>query len=90
MQHQQLTAQSNFLPVPAKRADPLPSFPQHILNYVASHFRDAHPEAFRKDVETLTAMRRELVESKAEAHPEIARGLMRLDQSTGLGMLLTR
>ena len=69
--------QSNFLPVPPKRANPLPIFAQHLLNYISSHFRDAHPEAFKKDVEALVAMRREWVEPKADAHPEIVRGLMR-------------
>ncbi|WRT68722.1 pH-response regulator protein palA/RIM20 [Kwoniella shivajii] len=68
---------SNFLPVPAKRALPLPSFSQHLLNYISTHFRDAHPEAFKRDVEALVAMRKEWVEAKAEGHPEIIRGLMR-------------
>ncbi|OCF35794.1 pH-response regulator protein palA/RIM20 [Kwoniella heveanensis BCC8398] len=69
--------QSNFLSVPAKRANPLPSFSQHLLTYISTHFRDAHPEAFKKDVEALVAMRKEWVEAKAEGHPEIVRGLMR-------------
>ncbi|KAK6911000.1 pH-response regulator protein palA/RIM20 [Kwoniella mangroviensis CBS 8507] len=68
---------SNFLPVPAKRALPLPSFSQHLLTWISNHFRDAHPEAFKKDVEALVAMRKEWVEAKAEGHPEIVRGLMR-------------
>ncbi|WWC90377.1 pH-response regulator protein palA/RIM20 [Kwoniella dendrophila CBS 6074] len=68
---------SNFLAVPTKRALPLPSFSQHLLNYISTHFRDAHPEAFKKDVEALVSMRKEWVEAKAEGHPEIVRGLMR-------------
>ncbi|WWC71251.1 pH-response regulator protein palA/RIM20 [Kwoniella pini CBS 10737] len=68
---------SNFLPVPTKRALPLPSFSQHLLNYISTHFRDAHPEAFKRDVESLVALRKEWVEAKAEGHPEIVRGLMR-------------
>ncbi|WVW85259.1 pH-response regulator protein palA/RIM20 [Kwoniella bestiolae CBS 10118] len=68
---------SNFLPIPAKRALPLPSFSQHLLNYISNHFRDAHPEAFKRDVEALVSMRKEWVEAKVEGHPEIVRGLMR-------------
>ncbi|EIW68315.1 hypothetical protein TREMEDRAFT_63488 [Tremella mesenterica DSM 1558] len=68
---------SNFLPIPTKRAEPLPAFSGHILTYISHHFRDAHPEAFRKDVDVLATMRRELVEPKAEAHPEMTKGLMR-------------
>ncbi|WWD19366.1 pH-response regulator protein palA/RIM20 [Kwoniella shandongensis] len=68
---------SNFLPVPTKKATPLPTFSSHLLSYISTHFRDAHPEAFKKDVESLIAMRKEWVEPKGEAHPEIVRGLMR-------------
>ena len=76
-----LTVQSNFLPIPPKRAEPLPTLPQHLLNYISTHFRDAHPEAFRKDVEALVKMRRDVVETKPEAHPEIVKSLMRYAQS---------
>ena len=69
--------QSNFLPIPAKKATALPALSQNLLEYISSHFRDAHPEAFRKDVEALVGMRKEWVESKAEAHPEIVKGLMK-------------
>lgn len=69
--------QSNFLPVPTKKAHPVPNFQSQILAYISNHFRDAHPDAFRKDVETLTGMRRDLVEVKGDLHPEIVRGLMR-------------
>ncbi|ORY32117.1 BRO1-like domain-domain-containing protein [Naematelia encephala] len=68
---------SNFLQIPPKRANPLPSFSQQLLSYISHHFRDAHPEAFREDVDTLVGLRKEWVEPKAEAHPEIVRGLMR-------------
>lgn len=71
------TWQSNFLPVPPKRAVSIPNLSQSLLSYITNHFRDAHPEAFRKDVEALVAMRRDWVETKAEAHPEIVKGLMR-------------
>ncbi|WVR09313.1 pH-response regulator protein palA/RIM20 [Kwoniella sp. DSM 27419] len=70
-------AESNFLAVPAKRAAPLTNFSQQLLTYISTHFRDAHPEAFKKDVEALVSMRKEWVEAKAEGHPEIIRGLMR-------------
>jgi programmed cell death 6-interacting protein len=55
----------------------VPTFPTQILGYISQHFRDAHPEAFKKDVEALSGMRRDLVETKADLHPEIVRGLMR-------------
>jgi len=70
--------QSNFLPLPTKKAHPAPTYQTQILSYISNHFRDAHPDAFKKDVEALTAMRREWVEAKADIHPEIVRGLMRL------------
>jgi hypothetical protein len=69
--------QSNFLPVPTKKSHPVPTYQTQILQYISNHFRDAHPEAFKKDVESLTAMRRDWVEAKADIHPEIVKGLMR-------------
>lgn len=69
--------QSNFLAVPTKRAHPLPTFQTQVLAYISNYFRDAHPDAFKKDVEMLVGMRKEWVESKADIHPEIVRGLMR-------------
>lgn len=71
-------SQSNFLPIPTKAATPLPSFAKHLLDYISAHFRDAHPEAFRKDVDVLVGMRKDWVEAKLEAHPEIIRAFMRL------------
>ncbi|OWZ77273.1 pH-response regulator protein palA/RIM20 [Cryptococcus neoformans Bt85] len=68
---------SNFLPIPTKAATPLPSFAKHLLDYISAHFRDTHPEAFRKDVDVLVGMRKDWVESKLEAHPEIIRAFMR-------------
>ena len=70
--------QSNFLPLPTKKAHPAPTYQTQILSYISNHFRDAHPDAFKKDVEALTAMRRDWVEAKADIHPEIVRGLLRL------------
>ena len=69
--------QSNFLPIPSKRALPLPNLSSQLLTYISNHFQDGHPEAFRKDVDALVGMRKELVEAKAEAHPEVVKGLMR-------------
>ncbi|KAL7422504.1 pH-response regulator protein palA/rim20 [Cryptotrichosporon argae] len=68
---------ANFLPIPPKRADPLPTFAQQLLTYISTHFRDAHPDSFKADVNALVAMRKEWVEPKAEAHPEIAKGLLK-------------
>ncbi|EJT53233.1 hypothetical protein A1Q1_07157 [Trichosporon asahii var. asahii CBS 2479] len=68
---------TNFLPIPSKQATPLPELSQHLLDYISSHFRDAHPEAFKRDVGSLVGMRKEWVEPKSEAHPEVARGLMK-------------
>ena len=61
--------------MPNKQATPIPTFSQQLLTYISSHFRDTHPEAFKKDVEQLVAMRRQWVEPKIEAHPEVAKGL---------------
>lgn len=72
-----LTVQSNFLAIPVKRADPIPDFGPKLLAYISEHFRDAHPDAFRKDVDTLWKLRREFVEPKADAHPAVVTGLMR-------------
>lgn len=69
--------QSNFLPLPYKRAGPIPDLGPRLLSYITTHFRDAHPEAFRRDVDQFVALRREWVESKGEAHPEGVKGLMR-------------
>lgn len=69
--------QSNFLPVPSKQAEHLEAYAADLLAYIGGHFRDAHPEAFKGDVGKLVDMRREWVEPKVEAHPEIARGLMK-------------
>lgn len=74
---EELTTKSNFLAVPTKTAHPVPTFQAQILGYISNHFRDAHPEAFKKDVEALTRMRKDLVEAKADTHPEIVKGLMR-------------
>ncbi|GMK55878.1 hypothetical protein CspeluHIS016_0209340 [Cutaneotrichosporon spelunceum] len=68
---------TNFLAVPSKQALPLPDLSKHLLQYISSHFRDAHPDAFRRDVDSLVGMRREWVEPKTETHPEIAKGLMK-------------
>lgn len=68
---------SNFLPLPPKRANPLPNLPTQLLSYIGQHFRDAHPEAFRKDVDALVKLRKEFVEPKAEAHPAVISGLQR-------------
>ncbi|BEI84836.1 hypothetical protein CcaverHIS002_0502370 [Cutaneotrichosporon cavernicola] len=68
---------TNFLAVPSKQALPLPDFSKHLLQYISGHFRDAHPDAFRRDVDSLVAMRREWVDPKTEAHPEIIKGLMK-------------
>ncbi|WVQ79570.1 pH-response regulator protein palA/RIM20 [Cryptococcus sp. DSM 104549] len=75
--HAANTPQSNFLPVPTKTALPIPSFSKHLLDYISTHFRDTHPEAFKQDVETLVALRKDWIESKSEAHPEIIRAYMR-------------
>ncbi|WVO14605.1 pH-response regulator protein palA/RIM20 [Cryptococcus depauperatus] len=64
---------SNFLEIPTKIALPLPTFSQHLLDYISTHFHDTHPESFRKDVETLAMMRRDWIESKTECHPEFVR-----------------
>jgi programmed cell death 6-interacting protein len=48
-----------------------------LLTYITNHFRDAHPEAFDKDVDALVALRKEFVEPKADAHPAIVLGLLR-------------
>ena len=69
--------QSNFLPVPTKKSHPVPNFTTQILAYISNHFRDAHPDAFKKDVDTLAGLRRDWVEIKGDLHPEIVRGLMR-------------
>ncbi|ORX38229.1 BRO1-like domain-domain-containing protein [Kockovaella imperatae] len=79
---------SNFLPIPSKRATPLSNLSSQLLSYISNHFRDAHPDAFRKDVDTLVGMRRELVETKPEAHPEIVKGLMRYHAQ--LAFLMTK
>jgi programmed cell death 6-interacting protein len=63
--------------VPGKQASSIPDLSSHLLAYISSHFRDAHPDAFRRDVDTLVGMRREWVNPKAEAHPEIAKGLIK-------------
>lgn len=63
--------------MPSKQAQPIPDFSKHLLQYISAHFRDAHPDAFKRDVEALVGMRREWVEPKVEAHPEIAKGLMK-------------
>jgi len=55
----------------------VPTYQTQILGYISNHFRDAHPEAFKKDVETLAGLRRDWVEARADIHPEIVRGLMR-------------
>ncbi|RSH85698.1 pH-response regulator protein palA/rim20 [Saitozyma podzolica] len=68
---------SNFLPIPTKRADPLPNLPSQLLSYITTHFRDTHPEAFRKDVDALVQLRKEFVEPKSDAHPAIVQGLLR-------------
>ncbi|WOO78376.1 pH-response regulator protein palA/RIM20 [Vanrija pseudolonga] len=68
---------SNFLAVPSKTAHSVPNSSQQLLQYISQHFRDAHPEAFKQDVQTLVNMRRDFVEPKAETHPEIVKGLMR-------------
>lgn len=70
-------AQSNFLAIPVKRADPLSDFGSKLLAYISEHFHDAHPDAFRKDVDTLWKLRKEFVEPKADAHPAVITGLMR-------------
>lgn len=70
-------SQSNFLPIPTKRADPLPNLPTQLLSYITTHFRDTHPEAFRKDVDALVQLRKEFVEPKSDAHPAIVQGLLR-------------
>lgn len=69
--------QPPFLAIPTKRASALPELPNQLLNYISTHFRDTHPEAFKNDVNVLVGMRKEWVEPKNEAHPEIVRGLMR-------------
>jgi hypothetical protein len=71
------TSQSNFLPIPTKRADPLPNLPSQLLSYITTHFRDTHPEAFRKDVDARVQLRKEFVEPKSDAHPAIVQGLLR-------------
>lgn len=63
--------------MPTKRAHPLPNYQSQVLGYISNHFRDAHPDAFKKDVEALVGMRKDWVEAKADVHPEIVRGLMR-------------
>jgi programmed cell death 6-interacting protein len=73
--------QPPFLAIPTKRASPLPELPNQLLSYISTHFRDTHPEAFKNDVNALVGMRKEWVEPKNEAHPEIVRGLMRLVSS---------
>lgn len=55
----------------------MPNFTTQILAYISNHFRDAHPDAFKKDVDTLAGLRRDWVEIKGDLHPEIVRGLMR-------------
>jgi hypothetical protein len=70
---------SHFLPVPTKRATPLPNLSSQLLSYIQTHFRDTHPDTFKKDVNDLVSMRKEWVESGGEVHPEIIRGLMRYD-----------
>lgn len=69
--------QSHFLPVPTKRATPLPDLPTQLLNYISTHFRDTHPDSFKKDVNALVSLRKDWVEPKGEMHPEFIRGLMR-------------
>lgn len=69
--------QSNFLPLPTKRATPILDLGPKLLSYITNNFRDAHPEAFKRDVEQFVALRREWVEGKGEAHPEGVKGLMR-------------
>jgi programmed cell death 6-interacting protein len=61
--------------VPNKQATALPTLSKQLLAYISAHFRDAHPDAFKGDVDQLVAMRRQWVEPSIEAHPEIARGL---------------
>ncbi|ODN73147.1 pH-response regulator protein palA/RIM20 [Cryptococcus amylolentus CBS 6039] len=68
---------SNFLDLPTKTATPQPTFAKHLLDYISTHFRDAHPEAFKQDVDILVSMRRDWVEAKSEAHPEVVKAYMR-------------
>lgn len=63
--------------MPSKQGSPIPDLSSHLLAYIASHFRDAHPDAFKRDVDTLVGMRREWVNPKVEAHTEIAKGLIK-------------
>lgn len=70
-------SKSNFLPLPTKRSVAIPDLGPKLLSYITTNFRDAHPEAFKRDVEQFVTLRREWVEGKGEAHPEGVKGLMR-------------
>lgn len=69
--------QVNFLQIPLKRSQPLPTLAQKLRQYIAEHFRDTHPDALKWDIEQLVGMRKDWVEPAGEVHREFINGLLR-------------
>ncbi|KAJ9095781.1 hypothetical protein QFC20_006576 [Naganishia adeliensis] len=53
---------NNFLPLPAKLAEPLPDLGDKIRQYIQHHFNDAHPDSFKHDIAELTKLRKSFIE----------------------------
>ena len=69
--------QNNFLPLPAKLAEPLPDLGDKIRLYIGEHFHDTHPDAFKHDIAQLTSLRKQFIEGGKgpEVHREVITGL---------------
>lgn len=69
--------QNNFLPLPAKQAEPLPDLGDKIRLYIQHHFNDTHPDAFKHDIAQLSGLRKQFIEGGQgpEVHREVVTGL---------------
>ncbi|GHJ85349.1 hypothetical protein NliqN6_1751 [Naganishia liquefaciens] len=68
---------NNFLPLPAKLAEPLPDLGDKIRLYIQEHFHDTHPDAFKHDIAQLASLRKQFIEGSKgpEVHREVITGL---------------
>lgn len=75
--HSHSPSQNNFLPLPAKLAEPLPDLGDKIRQYIQHHFNDAHPDSFKHDIAELTKLRKSFIEGSQgpEVHREVVTGL---------------